>query len=356
MKIAYIYLGEFKEGNGIFTILETQLKWLNKNNIETILYLNENQKNKTTNYKTEIYSLIEFDLSLRRNKIDITIFHGFFFLEYIKIAQKLKSQNIPYLIKPHSSFMKKSWDKGWIKKRIAFYFMGLNKFIRDSNGILFINREEKSNSFNFGKNSFIERNGLDILYKQYEQRKIHDPINISFFSRIDFNHKGIDILLKTIFLLKNKEISFHFWGIGKKKEIDKLEKYILQNDLKNAVYHGGCFGNEKQDVFNEMDILILTSRYEGFPTVIIETLSMGIPAIVTTDTNSCFLQEEGIGWKSNLIATEIADTIILAIEEFKEHNQSINKKCYDYARLNFSIDETIKDSIKIYELVISKSR
>ena len=318
MKILHIYFGDYKEGNGIFTVLDVQLRWLGlqTKTISSSLLLNKDQEYVGSDYETFRYSTKSFKSIIQKGKYDLAIIHGFFFLDYIKISKELKSEGIPYLIKPHSSFTKRSWGKSYLKKKIAFYFAGLSKVVKNATGIIYINSEEQTNSYNFNKSTFIERNGLELPEKALSVKTIHHPIHISFFSRIDFNHKGIDILLKAVNQLKSESIHFDFWGIGSEKEVNKLQKYITDKKLNNVSYRGACFGDEKKKVFDNADILILTSRYEGFPTVFIEALLNGIPAIVSPGTNACFFHNQGIGWKCTLNPSEIANTIKSAIDEF----------------------------------------
>ncbi len=354
MKVLHIYFGPYSEGNGIFTVLNTQLSWIKKyqENVSVTLMLGKNEKQISTVYQIVNCPGKGLKSFLVEGKFDLAIIHGFFFWEYGKISRSLTSLKIPYLIKPHSSLTIESWTKSYFKKRIAFYFLGLRKLVKKSNGIIFINQEEEANSYTFDKKAYIERNGIELSSNYNINFKHENSIRISFFSRIDFNHKGIDILLKALEKIKEESIVFNFWGTGEPKEIDKLKQNIQKVDFINVFYKGARFGKERDEIFKNTDIFILTSRYEGFPTVLTEALSWGIPAIVTPGTNACFFEDEGLGWKCELDPMDIAKTIRSSVKEFSVNYQSIRQKCCDFATENFAIEETIKDTFAIYDSVI----
>lgn len=90
--------------------------------------------------------------------------------------------------------------------------------------------------------------------------------------------KGFDMLLQAW-----KEVVIHKpeWKlkiVGDGEEDTHLKEYIAINRLENSVEMVGKVSNV-QDFYKEADIFCLTSRFEGFPMVLLETLSFGIPVV-----------------------------------------------------------------------------
>ena len=86
-------------------------------------------------------------------------------------------------------------------------------------------------------------------------------------------------LLKSLKLLKYKfKVNFRLYLIGKGYNFNLLSNFIknsgLQKNIKLAGYKKNAF-----EYIKSSDLLILTSRYEGLPNVLIEAQASGVPVI-----------------------------------------------------------------------------
>lgn len=90
--------------------------------------------------------------------------------------------------------------------------------------------------------------------------------------------KGFDMLIKSfkIFSEKNKEWNLQIVGDGEEKE--KLVKLIEENKLQNRVILHP-FTNDIKKYFRESSALLMPSRWEGMPMIMLESLTMGVPVI-----------------------------------------------------------------------------
>lgn len=84
--------------------------------------------------------------------------------------------------------------------------------------------------------------------------------------------KGFDNLLKVFSHLKNEKIRLHILGDGRDKEL----LHQLKKDLKleNVTFHGQQ--KNPYQFLKFADLFILSSRYEGFPNVLLEAGACGI--------------------------------------------------------------------------------
>ncbi len=83
--------------------------------------------------------------------------------------------------------------------------------------------------------------------------------------------KGFDNLLKVFSRLKNENIMLHILGDGKDKEVLHQMKDFL--GLKNVIFHGRQ--DNPYQFLKYADLFILSSRYEGFPNVLLEAGACG---------------------------------------------------------------------------------
>lgn len=68
----------------------------------------------------------------------------------------------------------------------------------------------------------------------------------------------------------------HFYGVGPDEQ--KLRKLVEEQGLtEQVVFHG--FVSDMAEVYRSASLLIMTSRTEGFPLVLQEALSLGVPAV-----------------------------------------------------------------------------
>ncbi|MBQ0152042.1 MAG: glycosyltransferase, partial [Chryseobacterium sp.] len=140
------------------------------------------------------------------------------------------------------------------------------------------------------------------------------------------SRKGFDNLLKVFSRLKNENVLLHILGDGRDKEILHQMKEFL--GLKNVIFHGK---QENPYAFLKFaDLFVLSSRYEGFPNVLLEAGACGTYSFA----NNCpggineIVQHQTNG--------EVGD--IENHEEFAEKLLSILHKEYN--------KDAIKDSIK----------
>ena len=99
---------------------------------------------------------------------------------------------------------------------------------------------------------------------------LHDFKNVVAIGNLS-SRKGFDNLLKVFARLKNEKILLHILGDGKDKDILHQLKEML--GLKNVIFHGRQ--DNPYQFLKHADLFILSSRYEGFPNVLLEAGACG---------------------------------------------------------------------------------
>lgn len=116
--------------------------------------------------------------------------------------------------------------------------------------------------------------------------------DIACVGRMDPRAKGQDILLQVLALPKwrQRPIRLNFYGDGPcEKSIESLAKLL---NVENVRFRGQV--SDVRSIWTENHALVLPSRYEGLPLVIVEAMFCARPVITTDIAGNAELLEEGI--------------------------------------------------------------
>ncbi|SEG41250.1 Glycosyltransferase involved in cell wall bisynthesis [Halpernia humi] len=156
--------------------------------------------------------------------------------------------------------------------------------------------------------------------------------------------KGFDRLLTVFSFLKSEKIKLHILGDGRDKEI--LNQLKIDLKLENVIFHGQQ--KNPYQFLKFADLFILSSRYEGFPNVLLEAGACGTYALA----NNC---KGGI---TEIIQPKINGEIsdIENHKNFAEKIKSILKENHDSEAIKNSIKSRFSKEIILeeYEEVLEK--
>lgn len=153
---------------------------------------------------------------------------------------------------------------------------------------IIVNSHEFKNNFKnyYNLDSTVILNPLKIVKtkKKISFFKNFNRLKIICIGRLT-HQKDHMTLLKSLELLKYKfKVNFRLYLIGKGYNFNLLSNFIknsgLQKNIKLAGYKKNAF-----EYINSSDLLVLTSRYEGLPNVLIEAQALGVP-IISSDCPS----------------------------------------------------------------------
>lgn len=168
-----------------------------------------------------------------------------------------------------------------------------------------------------------------------------------FLSRIE-EKKGLELLFEALALV---DIPWQLTiaGLGEEKYIQSLK--ILAEELKinNRINWVGQISNQdKFTLIAEHDLLALTSYNENFANVVVESLSVGTPVLVSQDVGLAdYVQTKQLGWVTGLEIDEIKNGIVSAYQN-AEKRQNIRTTAPVMVRADFSDDTLIKQYVEFY--------
>ncbi|MFD0829835.1 glycosyltransferase [Neobacillus sp. M.A.Huq-85] len=143
-----------------------------------------------------------------------------------------------------------------------------------------------------------------------------DGIRILTIGRLS-NQKGYDIALEACKKLKEKGIKFRWYALGKGSLKEKIEKYIMENDLTKHFILLGVKANPYPYIKNA-DLYVQTSKFEGFGLAIAEARMLNIP-VVTTRFDAVYNQM--VDEKNGLVVDMNADAVFEGILKIINDNE-----------------------------------
>ena len=163
--------------------------------------------------------------------------------------------------------------------------------------------------------------------------------------------KQFDILIKAYSEIKDKHQSWDLVILGDGEEKKNLNDLIKKLEISNRVHLIGSVGN-MQNWYEVSDLFVLTSSFEGFPNVLLEAMSCGLPCIsFDCDTGP-----------SEIINNGINGILIKPTSKYKDLSKVIDRVIRDpnllknisdnaiFSREKYSVNNIIKKWNEILEI------
>lgn len=228
-------------------------------------------------YKTEDDSLLKrlqrfrkLRTYFRKHKFDYVIdnrignqpWRELYYMFYI-YGLRQKVVYVQHNSKLELHFPKKS-IVSWLLEQYAIVFVGVSKYITATFNYKY-NSAKAITIYNYAKE--IEPTSLKNTTSDY----------ILYLGRIDDNHKNIRLLLQAYSVMASKssvELLIVGAGPDEKLIMKTIKELSLDRYVKVLSFQSDVYSLLKQAKF-----LALSSRFEGFPMVIVEALSVGTPVV-----------------------------------------------------------------------------
>lgn len=365
-KIIHIALGKAnpERSNGVNKVVNSILTYQVSNGFDAEFWgitFNPVHNYPKRNYKTRVFNdyklkfKIDPELKKAIQQLDpgkvIFHLHGAFIPQFYMVMRQLRKCQIPYFFTPHGGYNFVALQRSALRKKsyIRLFERGL---VNNAKGVQLLGQSEKDGTqFYFNAPLHFIPNGQQPVSVR-QQGSLGKAVKVGFLGRIDIHTKGLDMLLKGI-SKASKFIDIQLEIIGDGGEISKLKKMVAEHKLNNQVkFKGALYGQEKFDTIANWDALCLMSRNEGLPGVVLEAASIGVPSIVTKETNMGeYIQNYKSGWvlKKN-VSNDLCETL-RKLNLFKKvgATDSFGKAALKMIREEFDWNIVVKRLATAYE-------
>lgn len=275
---------------------------------------------------------------------DILHAHNFFYAGFVAEAIK-KKHKIPYIVTEHSS----AYARGFIDEKLN---QDLIKCANNSNAVTAVSRAFASllkKRFNLTNISVLPNILDNTFLKKGSYTKDSNKFIFLNIASLDEN-KNQKLLIRAFAKqFKNKKVNLRIGGSG-----------YLENDLKeltkslgvdNQIYFLDQLSQEEvKKEMTQANCFVLTSNYETFGVVLIESLACGTPIISTKSGGP----EDIVNDRNGLLVevenqTELEDAMKSMYHNIEKYDKDELK---NYAKKNFGKTTFIKNVMRLYNVAL----
>ena len=215
---------------------------------------------------------------------------------------------------------------------------------------------------NFIKNHFLNLAAKTIAIHNFvdterfsfdeDTEKNYDPIRALFVGRINVA-KNIPNFLQALKLVKDAGIGTivdMFGNVQDKSIYENAIAFVNENHLEqHVIFHPAS--NHIEDEYCLHNLFIMPSSWEGFPNVLCEAMSCGLPVLASDVSDVRHIMEDGVnGYLMNPTSPDdMAKTIIRYCQLSKEERIAMAKASRTIIEKKFSKESFIQNYIKLIE-------
>lgn len=192
---------------------------------------------------------------------------------------------------------------------------------------------------------FVDQIKVDPFIKQLHDEGFYVVGNIGRLSE----QKGMEYFINAIPTVKLCMSNVKFVIVGTGEDEKKLMDLVIKLDLKDDCYFLG-YRSDVQNLMSQLDLVVLSSLWEGLPLTPIEAFSVGRTVVATAVDGTVEIVNDGINGYlvSPKNSLEIAEKVIDVLQN-KELRNSFEKEALQTYEDDFSFNQLKKSYQNYYE-------
>lgn len=231
--------------------------------------------------------------------------HGGFVPEYFGISKYLRksARKIRLVLSPHGDYSELKL-RSLSPLRKAYYYLFERPVIRLASLVHLLGPTE-INGYNFFMNEetpfvCLPNGVVNAAKSQPDATKLRqDPFIITFSGELSIISKGLDLLIDAFakFYL-DVATPVELWIIGEGRDFDALKLLADRSGIESRVrFLGKIPRKRREEVFQKTSVFICPSRNGNCSDHSLEAAAMGVPMIVSEETNlGTFVRQYEAGW------------------------------------------------------------
>ena len=292
---------------------------------------------------------------------DVCVFHNTYIPLHGRIASRLRTLGIPYVICPRGGMSQYAQKVKPLKKRLG----NLLFFRRMANGAMAIqcvSKGEAAITTQWKLPIFIAGNGVHLPpTSQMARPGSHATRRLLYLGRIDAEIKGLDLLVAACGKIRTELLqsgaTLNLYGPDQHHSKAFLGKEIERLRLSDVVrIHDPVRGDAKAAVFAEHDAFLQTSRTEAHSLAALEALAAGLPCLLTRSGHMADdVAAAGAGWAVETSTEGIAQGLHRLLQTPVAELQQVGQNGRRMAAERYSWQKSATLSVQAYRTYLASS-
>ncbi|ACU59863.1 XrtY-associated glycosyltransferase XYAG1 [Chitinophaga pinensis] len=174
-----------------------------------------------------------------------------------------------------------------------------------------------------------------------------EKIKFLFMSRID-PKKGLELLFKGLSMVQFP-YELNIAGPYKEEYLEQLKAATREHGIDQHVnWLGPVYGEAKFKLLRENDVMVLTSYNENFANIVIESLAVGTPVLISNMVGlSNYISSNDLGWISTIDPVNIKETLEKAYAE-RERLPELSMRAPQMMKKDFDRKSLVNKYLDLY--------
>lgn len=238
-------------------------------------------------------------------------------------------------------------------KFLNYYHNVINRFVKKGTPIIVVSENAKQDALSFSnlreEQLFAVHNGVNFkqFYPKEKTKRINQPFRLAYAGGLS-PRKNVDLLLQSCAILESRGVDYQLQIAGNHPDRTPYPERAQRLNLKNVTFTGFIADRDMNDFYNDADLFVYTSKYEGFGFAPLEAMAAGTP-VLTTSGGSL---KEVAGGGAQLVEYQ-ADALAEAITSLmmdEEKRKSLTAKGTKWVK-QYTWKNCAKNTLSVYKTI-----
>ena len=282
---------------------------------------------------------------------DVVHDHGLWLMPNVYAGREASRARRPLIVAPRGMLSPTALSFSKAKKRIFWLMLQRSVVVRAACfHATSVQEYEEIRAFGLKQPVAIVPNGIDI-----ESELTHPDSASATRTALSLGRlhpkKGLEALLYAWAKVEESHPDWRLRIVGPSENgyDTKLRALAAELSLARVSIEGPVYGAEKNRLYADADLFVLSTLNDNFAVTVAEALAAGVPVIATKGAPWKGLVEEGCGWWVDIGADALSAALDDAFAMPRERLLAMGRKGRSWMQRDFSWEKVASDMLRVYD-------